>query len=79
MALGMIAQTVVVGRIEQRSVLEQQATFLNKFFLCRPPLALLQRNPTVARVSFRAVQLIDFLRQSAKIRGSRVGALWGHA
>ena len=43
MALGMIAQTVVVGRIEQRSVLEQQAPVLNEFFLCRPLLALLRR------------------------------------
>lgn len=51
MAQGMIAQTVVVGRIEQRPVLEQQATVLNKFFLCRQPLALLQRLQSVTAKS----------------------------
>ena len=51
MALGMIAQTVVVGRIEQRSVPEQQASVLNKFFLCRPRLALLRRLQSVTAKS----------------------------
>lgn len=52
MALGMIAQTVVVGRIELRSVPEQQAIVLNEFFLCHPPLALLQRFLSLTSGSF---------------------------
>ena len=51
MALGMIAQTVVVGRIELRSVPEQQAIVLNEFFLCHPRLALLQRLQSVTAKS----------------------------
>ena len=56
MAQGMIAQTVVVGRIELRSVPEQQATVLKEFFLYRPPLAFLQRHPTATNGRFLEVQ-----------------------